>query len=51
MTEENAVFETVDDNLTAETVEDAASDPSEIESESLEQDQTKTRGTSGASMN
>lgn len=39
MTEENAVFETVDDNLTVETVEDAASDPSEIESESLEQDQ------------
>ena len=39
MSEVNEVFETIDDNIQTETVEDAASDPSEIEAESLEQDQ------------
>ena len=39
MSEVNEVFETIDDNIQTETIEDAASDPSEVESESLEQDQ------------
>lgn len=39
MSETNEVFETIDDNIQTETTEDAASDPSEVESESLEQDQ------------